>query len=248
MATTTPNFGWPVPTSTDLVKDGATAIEALGDGIDASLVDLKGGTSGQVLAKNSNTDMDFVWVAQDDSNAIQNAIVNAKGDIIGASADDTPAITSVGANNTYLIADSTQSTGLAWAAGTYTTFTPGGFSGFTLGNGTVAGRYRVFGKTVFFQSVITLGSTSSVTGNLVMQFPVSANTANNATYFGQVRFVDSGTNEYQGYLLQNGTNFFTIAAINASGTYASNQAISATIPFTWTTSDQIYIMGTYEAA
>jgi len=62
MATTTPNFSWPVPTSTDLVKDGATAIEALGDSIDASLVDLKGGTSGQVLAKNSNTDMDFVWV------------------------------------------------------------------------------------------------------------------------------------------------------------------------------------------
>lgn len=62
MATVTPNFNWPVPTSTDLVKDGATAIEALGDSIDASLVDLKGGTSGQVLSKNSNTDMDFTWV------------------------------------------------------------------------------------------------------------------------------------------------------------------------------------------
>lgn len=62
MATTTPNFGWPVPTSTDLVKDGATAIEALGDSIDASLLDLKGGTTGQVLSKNSNTDMDFTWV------------------------------------------------------------------------------------------------------------------------------------------------------------------------------------------
>jgi len=37
MATTTPNYGWPVPTSTDLVKDGATAIEALGDAIDATL-------------------------------------------------------------------------------------------------------------------------------------------------------------------------------------------------------------------
>jgi hypothetical protein len=61
MATTTPNFGWSVPTSTDLVKDGATAIETLGDAIDASLVDLKGGTTGQVLKKNSGTDMDFVW-------------------------------------------------------------------------------------------------------------------------------------------------------------------------------------------
>jgi hypothetical protein len=61
MATTTPNFGWSVPTSSDLVKNGAVAIETLGDAIDASLVDLKGGTTGQVLAKASNTDMDFVW-------------------------------------------------------------------------------------------------------------------------------------------------------------------------------------------
>ena len=62
MATTTPNFGWTVPTSTDLVKDGATAIETLGDSIDASFVDLKGGTTGQVLSKTSGTDLDFVWV------------------------------------------------------------------------------------------------------------------------------------------------------------------------------------------
>jgi hypothetical protein len=61
MATTTPNFGWSVPTSSDLVKNGATAIETLGDSIDASLVDLKGGTTGQVLSKTSNTDMDFTW-------------------------------------------------------------------------------------------------------------------------------------------------------------------------------------------
>jgi hypothetical protein len=39
------------------------AIRTLGDAIDASLVDLKGGTTGQVLAKASNTDMDFVWAA-----------------------------------------------------------------------------------------------------------------------------------------------------------------------------------------
>ena len=61
MATTTPNFGWSVPTSSDLVKNGATAIETLGDSIDASLVDLKVGTTGQVLAKATGTDMDFTW-------------------------------------------------------------------------------------------------------------------------------------------------------------------------------------------
>ena len=118
MATTTPNFGWPVPTSTDLVKDGATAIEALGDSIDASLLDLKGGTTGQVLSKTTGTDMDFTWVTTDDANAIQNSIVNAKGDLIGASANDTPAILSVGANGETLVADSSTSTGLRYTAGT----------------------------------------------------------------------------------------------------------------------------------
>ena len=40
MATTTPNFGWTVPTSSDLVKNGATAIETLGDSVDASFAGL----------------------------------------------------------------------------------------------------------------------------------------------------------------------------------------------------------------
>ena len=114
MATTTPNFGWAVPTSTDLVKDGAIAIETLGDAIDASLVDLKGGTTGQVLSKTSNTDMDFTWVAADDTNAIQNAIVDAKGDLIAATAADTPARLAVGTNGKVLSAQSAESTGLKW--------------------------------------------------------------------------------------------------------------------------------------
>jgi hypothetical protein len=115
MANTT-NFGWETPDDTDLVKDGAAAIRTLGSAIDTSLLDLKGGTTDQVLAKNSNTDMDFKWVAQDDSNAIQNAIVDAKGDIIAATAADTPARLAVGANDTVLTADSSTATGLKWAA------------------------------------------------------------------------------------------------------------------------------------
>ena len=62
MATTTSNFGWDIPQSTDLVKDGATAIAALGQDIDIALVDLKGGTTGQVLSKASGTDLDYTWV------------------------------------------------------------------------------------------------------------------------------------------------------------------------------------------
>jgi hypothetical protein len=67
-----------------------------------------------VLAKNSNTDMDFKWVTSDDANAIQNSIVDAKGDLIAASANDTPARLAVGANGETLVADSSTSTGLRY--------------------------------------------------------------------------------------------------------------------------------------
>lgn len=76
MATTTPNFGWSVPTSSDLVKNGAVAIETLGDSIDASLVDLKGGTTGQVLAKASGTDMDFTWSTAASGGINKNYLIN----------------------------------------------------------------------------------------------------------------------------------------------------------------------------
>jgi hypothetical protein len=57
----TTNFNFPTPADTDLVKDGALAIRDLGNSIDTAFVDLKGGTTGQFLSKNSNTDLDFVF-------------------------------------------------------------------------------------------------------------------------------------------------------------------------------------------
>ena len=114
MTNPTSNFGWQMPTSTDLVTDLPADFETFGQAVDTSLAGLKGGTTGQVLSKTSNTDMAFTWVAQDDSNAIQNAIVDAKGDLIAASAADTPARLAVGNNGETLVADSSTSTGLRY--------------------------------------------------------------------------------------------------------------------------------------
>jgi hypothetical protein len=58
--------------------------------------------------------MDFTWVTTDDANAIQNSIVDAKGDLISATANDTPARLAVGANGETLVADSSASTGLRY--------------------------------------------------------------------------------------------------------------------------------------
>ena len=116
MANPTSNFNWQMPTASDLVTDLPADFEVFGQAVDTSLADLKGGTTDQVLAKNSNTDMDFKWVTSDDANAIQNSIVDAKGDLITATAADTPARLAVGTNNQVLTADSSTATGLKWAA------------------------------------------------------------------------------------------------------------------------------------
>lgn len=136
---TTSNFGWTTPADTDLVKDGALAIRTLGNGIDTSFVDLKGGTTGQVLSKTSNTDMDFTWSTPNvgDITEVQagtgisvasgtgpipvvtNTVAtafDAKGDLVVGTGADTFSRLAVGTNDYVLTADSTTSTGLKWAA------------------------------------------------------------------------------------------------------------------------------------
>jgi hypothetical protein len=82
---TSPIYSWPEPDNTDLVKNGALAIRTLGNAIDT--------TMGTMTPK---------------------SIVDAKGDIIAASANDTPARLAVGSNGDTLIADSSATTGLRY--------------------------------------------------------------------------------------------------------------------------------------
>jgi hypothetical protein len=84
---TSPIYNWPEPDNTDLVKNGALAMRTLGDAIDTTMATM-----------------------------VPKTIVDAKGDIIAATAADTVARLAVGTNGQTLVADSSTATGLKWAA------------------------------------------------------------------------------------------------------------------------------------
>lgn len=67
-----------MPTATDLVTDLPADFEVFGQAVATSMADLLGGTSGQILAKNTNADMDFVWIANDqgDITAVNTAVTS----------------------------------------------------------------------------------------------------------------------------------------------------------------------------
>jgi hypothetical protein len=139
MANTT-NYNWETPDDTDLVKDGAAAIRTLGSSVDTTTKALNPsttlgdieyrsatantntrlaiGTTGQVLSVVGGVP---AWATSDDANAIQNAIVDAKGDIVAASAADTPARLAVGTDNQRLVAASGEATGLKYVGDTQNT-------------------------------------------------------------------------------------------------------------------------------
>lgn len=54
-----------MPTPTDLVTDLPADFEVFGQAVDTSMADLRGGTTGQILSKTTNADMDFTWITND---------------------------------------------------------------------------------------------------------------------------------------------------------------------------------------
>jgi hypothetical protein len=189
MATTTPNFGWPVPTSSDLVKNGATAIEGLGDAIDASLLDLKGGTTGQVLAKTSGTDMDFTWTT---SSAGMTNPMTTTGDTIYSSSGSTPARLGIGTTGQVLTVSGGVPTWATAGGGSLPTFSA---SKITTDQTFAA---NTFVKITFNSEAWDTNNnfaSSTFTPTVAGYYQITA-----ALYHGQV-----GNGDFQGALYKNGT-------------------------------------------
>jgi hypothetical protein len=137
MSNPTTPFGWQMPTATDLVTDLPADFEVFGQAVATSMADLLGGTTGQVLSKTTNADMDFTWVAPTTGDitgvtagtgisgggtsgdvTVTNSMATAlttKGDLTPATGSAAFARLGVGANDTVLTADSTAATGIKWA-------------------------------------------------------------------------------------------------------------------------------------
>jgi hypothetical protein len=118
------------------------------------------------------------------------------------------------------------------------------FSNFTLGNGTVSGKYFRIGRFTHFIVQVTLGSTSSVsaTGGIQASLPVAY--ASTARFHGTARMAVGST--FLGTLIGSGGNA-VMYVNNVSGTYETVTLTTNAIPGAWTTGHTFLMQGTYEA-
>ncbi len=140
----------------------------------------------------------------------------------------------------------------ATVLGTYTAYTPT-WIGLTIGNGTSSFKYCRVNNLVHYVGYFTLGTTSAITGSVNISLPINASpiySTNNFVPFGWATCVDASTAIPYSAIGVGITSINTarIRYISAPAIPVRNTNISATEPMTWTTSDQIQIDFTYEAA
>lgn len=174
---------------------------------------------------------------------LYNAILSkSAGSDITTGTDDAKYVTSKA------LADATSGKlGAAW-----TSFTPT-WTNLTKGSATIEAKYCQIGKTVHFRISLVLAANTSISGAVDVSLPVtSVSYPGTAAVLpiGVIGLIDSSGSPYtyQGTLVWNSTTTARIYVYVTSGAYSSVASITATVPFTFTTGDEIHLTGTYEAA
>ena len=111
----------------------------------------------------------------------------------------------------------------------------------TVGAGTSSGKFIIIGRELFYRASFVLGTGSSIDGDVNYLLPCNAV----STGVHNVKITDAGTNTFSAYG-DIATNISHVRVINSSGTYATYNVISATVPMTWATGDSIVATGNYE--
>ena len=121
----------------------------------------------------------------------------------------------------------------------------------TIGNGTIDAKYIQIGKTVYFRFTLVLGTTTAMGSIPTFTLPITSAAytgSTNATPIGVLNSYDNGTNNYSGVVIRNSTTVALMRTHQVSGSNVIQANITATVPFTWGSTDEISAWGAYEAA